>query len=567
VASVESRQQRRAETRAATKKVVFAQGKVVNFSGLARPTDKQRSFWQAIKEHKFTLYGGARGGGKSYILRWTAIKLLLEWAAQGHHNVRVGIFCETFPTLNERQLNRAIMGRREEIYPDWLGYWHKTEHEFRLFPQYGGGVVCFRNLDDPAKYRSAEFAAILIDELTRNKVEVFTDLIGSLRWPGIEHTPFIAASNPTGIGHTWVKDVFVDQSFEMEESQNLIAPDPYSGDRPYSKEDFGYVKALATDNPHNSQSYIRTLRSLPPRLREAFFNGNWDVFEGQAFDEWNAAVHVVPNRLNHLKGWRIVAGLDWGWRKGYVCLVAISPDGDLEVIHEIVFKHIYAKAAAKAFARRWDNFGMNPELILADEQMWQDASHQFKGATTLADQFMQGLIEHYGDLEKAPTFAKGPKGKNSRKVKFDLMHRYLKYEMDPVTHEIHPWNRPLLRVQRRCKYLRRTLPSLPVDPDKPEDDVDTHHPDDHAYDAVGFILLAQLELPESELDQTYPHRHPGFDPKRKKRRPRHKRVEEALGVEPSEDAGYTMPRANYSMPGHDQDVTLTGSGYEPAEGD
>jgi hypothetical protein len=44
-------------------------------------------------------------------------------------------------------------------------------------------------------------------------------------------------------------------------------------------------------------------------------------------------------------------------------------------------------------------------------------------------------------------------------------------------------------------------------------------------------------------------------------------VEEALGVEPSEDAGYTMPRANYSMPGHDQDVTLTGSGYEPAEGD
>lgn len=562
MASVDSRQQQRARGRLAQKKVVFAQGQVVNFSSLAKPTEKQKSFWQTIKSHKFTLYGGARGGGKSYVLRWTAIKLLLEWAAQGHTNVRVGIFCETFPTLNERQLNRAIMGRREEIYPEWLGYWHKTEHEFRLYPQYGSGIVCFRNLDDPGKYRSAEFAAILIDELTRNKVEIFSDLLGSLRWPGIEHTPFIAASNPTGIGHTWVKDVFVDQSFELEESQNLIAPDPYGGGEPYKKEDFGYVKALATDNPHNSQSYIRTLRSLPPRLREAFFNGNWDVFEGQAFDEWNAAVHVVPNRISHLKGWRIVAGLDWGWRKGYVCLIAISSDGDLEVIHEIVFKHIYARAAAKIFARRWDNFGLVPEVILADDQMWQDASHQTKGAKTLAQQFAQGLADHYGDLEKAPLFTKAPKGKGSRKIKFDLMHRYLKYEMDPVTQIIHPWNRPLLRVQRKCKYLRRTLPSLPVDPDKPEDDVDTHHPDDHAYDAVCSVLLTQLEVEDESEDGVPVHRHPGMDPKRKRRKPRGRRVEEVLGVEGADDAGYAMPHG-YAMPGHDE--AGLESGYESPE--
>ena len=32
--------------------------------------------------------------------------------------------------------------------------------------------------------------------------------------------------------------------------------------------------------------YIRQLEALPPRLRDAWLYGKWDVFEGQFFDDF-----------------------------------------------------------------------------------------------------------------------------------------------------------------------------------------------------------------------------------------------------------------------------------------
>ena len=491
----------------------------VRISDLIKPTERQKEFLKAIQKYTFTLYGGARGGGKSYILRWVAVLLLMKWFAQGHRGVRVGIFCETFPQLKGRQLSRARRGRPEERYPSWLGTWNLADYEFRLHDRFGGGVVCFRNLDDTAKYQSEEFAAILVDELTRNPSGVITALRGSLRWPGIEHTPFIAATNPGGIGHAWVKDMFVDHTFELDENKNFIEPDDKTGEISYTKEDFHYVKAIATDNPHNAKSYIRMLRSLPDRLRAAFLDGNWDVFEGQAFDEWDRNVHVVPSMLQHIKGWRLVAAMDWGWRKGVMLLGAISDEGDIELVHEVVFSKIHAEEAGFQIPKRWEKLGLKPELVLYDEQMDQStASHQ-KGAPTLAEDFLKGMIRHYRSIEDTPPFVAAPHGPGSRKVKYDLTHKALAFKTDKLG-KIHPWGRPRLRVQKRCKYTIRTIPALQVDPDKPEDDVDIDSVDDHAYDALGFLLTSRVfPDPEPESEPNLPDRHPGFDKKTKGRKP------------------------------------------------
>ena len=53
-------------------------------------------------------------------------------------------------------------------FPEWLGTYKESNHEFTLNDELGGGVICFRNLDKPSKYLSSEFAAIAIDELTLN---------------------------------------------------------------------------------------------------------------------------------------------------------------------------------------------------------------------------------------------------------------------------------------------------------------------------------------------------------------------------------------------------------------
>lgn len=520
---------------------VLAPPRQLSLRGLINPIPKQEEFFRTADSHKFTLYGGARGGGKSFILRWFAIRCLLRWAAQGFEAVRFGIFCETFPTLKDRQLSRAYAGRREDRYPTWLGTWNLADHEFRLLPEYGGGIVMFRNLDDPGKYLSAEFGGIAVDELTRNPLETFNMLRGSLRWPGIGHTPFVSGSNPTGIGHAWVKDVFIDKTFELEDTKNLIAINPRTGRAPYTPAEFGYVKSLPTDNPHNSPEYIAELESLPDRLRAAYFEGNWDVFEGQAFDEWNATVHVkLTNDIRHLRNWTWMAVMDWGFRKGAVYLVAVGPEGDLEVVHEVVFSRLHAFEAAKEFARRWQNLGARPEAIIADEQMWQDASHVMKGAPTLAAEFRRGLLDYYG--EDPPPLVRGAHGPGSRKIKFNLMHRYLAYKVDKDG-KVPPWGRPLLRVHPRCRYLVRTLPALPVDPDKPEDDVDTTSPDDHGYDAVCFALTANVPKPEDERDYRRVDQHPGMDPKKKRRIRKPKATELLLGQSEDEEAGpYQAPR-------------------------
>ena len=498
----------------------------------------------AILKYPFVLYGGARGGGKSYILRWVAVYLLVRWASQGHKGVRVGIFCETFPELKERQLARATRGRPEERYPDWLGEWNLGEKEFRLHDSWGGGTVAFRNLDDPQKYQSSEFAAILIDELTRNESSILTALRGSLRWPGIEHTPFAGATNPGGIGHAWVKDLFVDGTFELDENKSFIEPDPKTGIAPYKREDFKYVKAIASDNPHNAASYMKMLRSLPPRLRAAFLDGNWDVFEGQAFDEWDRNVHVTRNVIAHLKSWRWVAAMDWGFRKGVMLLSAIGPEGDVEIVHEVVFSKINADDAGYQIPKRWENLGLKPDLILYDEQMDQDTSHVHKGGTTLAEQFLSGLVRHYGSLERCPAFIAAPHGPGSRKVKYDITHRFLRFKQDK-SGVVQPWMRPRLRVQPRCKYLIRTLPALQVDPDKPEDDVDIASPEDHAYDALGFILTSRVFEPlMKEEEDRVPDQHPGIDRKTRRRKKMVRPMEHEEDAEMIYSPGYQMPRSD-----------------------
>lgn len=524
----------------------------LKFSDLCNPTPRQVEFFKMTDRVPFTLYGGARGGGKSFALRWCALRFLLKMAGTinprtGEHfyGVRVGIFCEDYPTLKDRQINRAYSGRMEDRLPAWMGTWNLSEHEFRLHPEYGGGVICFRNLDDPSKYQSTEFAAIFVDELTKNLLDVFNLLRGSRRWPGMEHTPFVAATNPGSIGHSWVKDVFVDKAFLLDDTKALKEV--------YGVEAFGYVKATAYDNPHNSAAYLKELQSLPERLRKAFLDGNWDVFEGQAFSEWNSEVHVVPNGIRHLKGWRWMGGLDWGMRRGAYVLMAIGPDGRKEIVTEVYFKNYFAYDAAKMIFLKTQHFP-TPEQVLYDDQM--DQQQGVGVGKTLRSEFERGMLDHFGGemtgLMLAPKLFAASKGKGSRKIKYDLMHKCLKWidRRFPMGHALAglvvPWCRPALTVQERCRHFIRTLPALPVDAEKPEDDVDTKA-EDHLYDAACNVLLAEPDVIEPEDRPFVVGKHPGMNAQGRKRnappqRPSVDDDEDFAAATGQYQEGYRMPR-------------------------
>lgn len=232
-------------------------------------------------------------GGKSYLLRWGALAYSLYLFGKYHiKDVPIGLFSEDYPTLKDRQISRI---KRE--FPEWLGQLKEDQFNglsFKVADEYGGGIILLRNLDDPSKYMSTEFAGEFVEELTRNPQQTFEDLRNRLRYPGIDEVKFMGASNPGGIGHGWVKKLFIDKN---------------SGDIEQNR--FFYVHANAYDNKYISPEYIKQLESLPEQQKKAYLHGSWDVFAGQYFTEFRRDLHVIPAFLPNPEN-VIVGGMDWG---------------------------------------------------------------------------------------------------------------------------------------------------------------------------------------------------------------------------------------------------------------
>lgn len=408
---------------------------------LEKFTDKQREATAAADRSRYVLYGGARGPGKSYWLRWWLLRQLLLLSGLGLRGVRVGLFCENYPVLRDRQISKIEMefprnvGELKETQTDGLG--------FHLHTQYGSGVLCLRNLDDPRKYQSAEFAAIGVDELTKNSLDTFNILRGSLRWPGVDDTRFVGATNPGDIGHLWVKQYWIDKQFPAEL-------------QPFANQ-FVFVRALPSDNPHLAQSYWDELNSLPPELARAWVHGDWDVFAGQAFSEWvRDEIVVEPRQLPFTwPRWRCV---DWGYAKPFCCLW-LAQDPDTETVY--VYRELYQVGLTdREQAKKIKDLTIEDiRFTLADPSMWTRKS--FEGQTF-------STADEYAAVGVPLTMADNNRLIGVRKVRQVIHDRKLK-------------------VFSTCPNLIRTLPALPYSKTNLED-VDTDA-EDHAFDTLKYGLV------------------------------------------------------------------------------
>lgn len=278
---------------------------------LINPTERQQEFFEKCAKFDFVLYEGEASGGKSYGLRWWLVDFLIDcYQSLGLSSVVVGLFSEDYPTLKDRHISKI----RVE-FPPWLGRLTRTDGglDFVLRPEYGSGAIALRNLDDPSKYFSAEFAAIAVEELTKHPLSVFNDLRFRLRWPGIDRPKFAAGTNPGGIGHAWVKKYWITCSYPPE----FKGVDKRTGKEYDITNQFARVTAKASDNPHIPAGYHTRNLTLPPDMARKVAHGDWDVYTGQYFPRFNPDIHVIPHAeaMARIQPWHVRAlSGDWGFQ-------------------------------------------------------------------------------------------------------------------------------------------------------------------------------------------------------------------------------------------------------------
>lgn len=129
-------------------------------------------------------------------------------------------------------------------------------------------------------------------------------------------------------------------------------------------EDYSFIQSLVTDNKalmESNPDYIRQLESLPEKLRKAWLEGDWNIFEGMFFEDFRpqpdlqlcAAAGITPEeaieqrRFTHVipafdlnagscRGWNILRSYDFGYAKPFSCAWwAVDYDGTLYRILEL----------------------------------------------------------------------------------------------------------------------------------------------------------------------------------------------------------------------------------------
>lgn len=424
------------------------------FWEVANFTPKQEEAQNLADNYKYLLYGGAMGGGKSYWLRWQLLFFLMEcYISLGKSNVTVGLFCEDYPALKDRHLSKVLFE-----FPTWLGKLNSTDHNFVLKKEFGSGILAFRNLDDASKYQSSEFAAIAVDEITKNEADVFSFLRTRMRWPGIVKTRFYAASNPGGQGHSWVKKLWLDRIFEENEQE---------------ADQFMYLQALAKDNPHIDPSYLKSLEGLPEDMRKAFLEGDWDIFKGQYFSEWRQSIHVCDSYVSDPRYKKFIS-IDYG----YAAPSAVywwfkDEDGVLTAYRELYETSLtYAQLAKEIIAMTPDDEVI--DYIVADPAIWSKKGETSMSGAELFESEWKSLTG---------TTPRLIKGINDRLIGWNLMRSYLK----PCV--IQGRVTALLQVHRSCVNFIRTFPSLVYDKHVVED-CDSGG-DDHAADSARYAIMSK----------------------------------------------------------------------------
>ncbi len=426
---------------------------------LPQPSERQKDFLR--ERHRFVAFGGARGGGKSFAVRMKAKLLCLAYPG-----IRVCIVRKTYPELKSNHID-ALAAELASV-----AVYRSTSREFAFINGSRIFMRACRTDGELTKFQGTEYDVVFIDEATQFSEEAFRTISATVR--GVNSFPkrVYLTCNPGGVGHGWVKRLFIDRRFKP-------------GERPG---DYSFIKSLVTDNPALALSdpdYAERLRALPPKLRRAWLEGDWDVFDGQFFEEFRDVPEHYGDRLfTHViepfeipREWQIYRSYDFGYGKPFdVSWWAVDFDGRAYLILQLY------GASSPNVGLKWTPDRQFEEIAKIErEHRWLKG----KNIYGVADPSIWDSSRGDAIIDSAERrFISFEPGDNARIAGWMQCHYRLAFDGE---------GRPMVYFFNTCREAIRTLPLLVYSKTSPED-LDTDG-EDHFADSFRYFCMSRPIAP------------------------------------------------------------------------
>lgn len=398
---------------------------------------------------KYTCYGGARGGGKSFVARVKAILLALYYPG-----IQILLLRRTYPELYKNHvlpLQQELRSKQK----DKIAIWNSQDKIF-TFPNGSRIVLGYCDTEsDVLQYQGQAYEIIFMEEATHFTEFQFNCLKECNRLSGqckkdIKPRMYLTC-NPGGVGHAWVKRLFIDKDYTKDENE----------------EDYSFIPALVFENEYimnNDPDYVKALESLPEDRKKAMLYGEWDVYEGQFFPEFRRNVHVIePFEIP--KDWYVYFVMDYGLDMLAGYWIAVDYHNNAYVFREIYQSNLLVSEARDKIKEMTNE---DVYIYLAPPDLWN--RHKETGKST-ADIFAEGNIDLY-------------KTNNDRIQGWLQVKEWLKVFKDEQGKDT-----ARLKIFSTCKNLIRCLPQLQHDDKKIGDVANEPHEITHGPDAIrGFCV-------------------------------------------------------------------------------
>ncbi len=438
------------------------------------PSPKQKLFLS--DKHRYVGYGGARGGGKSWGIRIKSVLLALHYPM-----ISICIVRRSFPELEQNHIKplKKMLNSNDENKDNRIATYNEAKKTFRFK---NGSEILLKYCEtdkDAERFQGIEFDVLFIDEATHQTEERFTKMNSSVRGTNsFPHRTYITC-NPGGVGHTWVKRLFVDRRFKGAENP----------------EDYSFIQAKVQDNEALmtlNPDYVKTLEALPPKLKMAWLDGSWDVFEGQFFEEFvDDSEHYSDRRYTHViepfeipREWTIYRSFDWGYNKPYSCAWwAVDYEGRIYRILES-----YGCTGTPNEGVKWDQDKVFKSIATTEKEHKWLKNRQIIGVADPSIWIKNGGVAIVEIANQNGVYFN--KGDNQRIPGWMQVHYRLAFDKEGY---------PMMYVFNTCKDFIRTIPELQYSKTNPED-LDTEG-EDHIADETRYMCMTRPISPKHSVEQ------------------------------------------------------------------